>query len=112
MERRQRCRNESFYYRLLLQMGPCSSHSIEHYWSTNKLYYVMFWRSRISRNKFQLLQHYFHFQLVDNSIKKIDRLYKVRPVVNHFDNIMRQNYVLSMMLWYGRFQFHLYIHQK
>lgn len=41
---------------LVLQMGPCSFPSIEHYWSTNKLYNVMFWRSRMSRNKFQLLR--------------------------------------------------------
>ncbi|XP_023232977.1 piggyBac transposable element-derived protein 4-like [Centruroides sculpturatus] len=28
---------------LVLQMGPCSFPSIEHYWSTNKLYNIMFW---------------------------------------------------------------------
>ena len=76
---------------LLLQMGPCSFPSIEHYWSRNKMYNVKFWRSRMSRNKFQLLLRRFHF--VDNSIPSPDRLYKVRPILNHFNDIMRQNYV-------------------
>lgn len=103
---------------LVLQMGPYSFPSIEHYWSTNKLYNVMFWRSHVSRNKFQLLLRYFH--LVDNSIPSSDRLYKVRPILNHFNNIMRQNYVPnknicideSMMLWRGRLHFRQYIKNK
>ncbi|KFM83301.1 PiggyBac transposable element-derived protein 4, partial [Stegodyphus mimosarum] len=76
---------------LLLQMGPCSFPSIEHYWSTNKLYNVRFWRSNMSRNRFQLLLRYFH--LADNSVPSADRLYKVRPILNHFNNIMHENYV-------------------
>lgn len=103
---------------LLLQMGPCSFPSIEHYWSRNKMYNVMFWRSHMSRNRFQLLLRYFHF--VDNLIESPDRLYKVRPVIEHFNNIMRQNYVPnenicideSMMLWRGRLHFRQYIKNK
>lgn len=103
---------------LLLQMGPCTFPSIEHYWSTNKLYNVNFWRSHMSRNRFQLLLRYFH--LVDNSIPSEDRLYKVRPILNHFNNIMRENYVPdknicideSMMLWRGRLFFRQYIKNK
>lgn len=103
---------------LLLQMGPCTFPSIEHYWSTNKLYNVNFWRSHMSRNRFQLLLRYFH--LVDNSILSADRLYKVRPILNHFNNIMRENYVPdknicideSMMLWRGRLLFRQYIKNK
>lgn len=103
---------------LLLQMGPCSFPSIEHYWSTSKLYNVMFWRSNMSRNRFQLLLRYFH--LVDNTIPSADRLYKVRPILTHFNNIMRENYVPdknicideSMMLWRGRLHFRQYIKNK
>ncbi|XP_067136002.1 piggyBac transposable element-derived protein 4-like [Centruroides vittatus] len=103
---------------LVLQMGPCSFPSIEHYWSTNELYNIMFWRSHMSQNKFQLLLRYFH--LVDSSIPSSDRLYKVRPILNHFNNIMHQNYVPdknmcideSMMLWRGRLHFRQYIKNK
>lgn len=59
---------------LLLQMGPCIFPSIEHYWSTNKLQNVNFWRLHMSRNRFQLLLRYFH--LVDNSIPSAGRLYR------------------------------------
>ncbi|XP_071053641.1 piggyBac transposable element-derived protein 4-like [Onthophagus taurus] len=103
---------------LLLQMGPCTFPSIEHYWSRNKLYNVMFWRSHMSRNRFQLLLRYFH--LVDNSVPSSDRLYKVRPILNHFNDIMSQNYVPnknicideSMLLWRGRLYFRQYIKNK
>lgn len=80
-------------------MGPCSFPSIEHYWSTSKLYNVMFWRSNMSRNRFQLLLRYFH--LVDNTIPSADRLYKVRPIPDK--NICINE---SMMLWRGRLHFH------
>lgn len=103
---------------LLLQMGPCTFPSIQHYWSTSNLYNVNFWRSHMSRNRFQLLLRYFH--LVDNSKPSADRLYKVRPILNHFNDIMRQNYVPdknicideSMMLWRGRLFFRQYIKNK
>ncbi|XP_037911917.1 piggyBac transposable element-derived protein 4-like [Hermetia illucens] len=103
---------------LLLQMGPCTFPSIEHYWSTNKLYNVNFWRSHMSRNRFQLILRYFH--LVDNSIPSADRLYKVRPILNHFNHVMRESYVPdrnicideSMMLWQGRLLFRQYIKNK
>lgn len=103
---------------LLLQMGPCTFPSIEHYWSTNKLYNVNFWRSHMSRNRFQLILRYFH--LIDNSIPSADRLYKVRPILNHFNHVMRESYVPdrnicideSMMLWRGRLLFRQYIKNK
>lgn len=103
---------------LLLQMGPCTFPTIEHYWNTNKLYNVNFWRTHMSRNRFQLILRYFH--LVDNSQPSTDRLYKVRPIVNHFNDIMRENYVPSknicidesMMLWRGRLLFRQYIKNK
>lgn len=45
----------------------------------------------MSRNGFQLLLRCFH--LVVNSIPSAHRLYKVTPIPNHFNNIMRENYV-------------------
>lgn len=106
MERHQHCKNESFY-RASTTNGPLFFSSTEHCWNTKKLYNVMFWRLHMSRNKFQLLLHYFH--LVDNSISPSDRLYKVRPILYHLNNFMRQNYVPHQnicidesMMWSGR----------
>ena len=45
----------------------------------------------MSKNRFQLLLRLFHF--VDNSVDKDDRLYKIRPIMDHFNNVMKKNYV-------------------
>ena len=62
----------------------------------------------MSRNRFQLLLRFFHF--VDNSVDCNDKLYKIQLVMDHFNNVMKKNYVPekslcideSMMLWRGR----------
>lgn len=106
------------FFALLLQMGPCNFPSIEHYWSTDSLYNIQFWRLHMSRNRFQLLLRYIHF--TDNTVDSTDRLFKIRPILSHFNNIMKQNYVPnidicideSMMLWRGRLSFRQYIKNK
>lgn len=74
----------------LFHMGPCSLPSISSYWSTSMFYNMKFWSS-MSRNRFQLLLRFLHF--ADNSIPSDDRLYKVRPVLTHLNDIMRKNYI-------------------
>lgn len=106
------------FWGLLLHMGPCSLPSIEHYWSKSIFYNPTFWRSIMSRNRFQLLLRFLHF--ADNSIQSADRLYKVRSVLKHFNSVMRNNYVPdknlcideSMVLWRGRLFFRQYIKNK
>lgn len=103
---------------LLFHMGPCSLPSISSYWSTSLFYNMKFWSSRMSRNRFQLILRFLHF--ADNSLPSDDRLYKVRPILTHFNDIMRKNYVPdkklsideSMMLWRGRLFFRQYIKNK
>ena len=103
---------------LMLQMGPCSLPSLDAYWSTSVLYDFSLWSSLMSRNRFQILLRFFHF--VDTSIQSEDRLYKVRPIMDYFNNIMKKNYVPdkslcideSMMLWRGRLIFRQYIKNK
>ena len=72
----------------------------------------------MSQNQFQLLFCYFH--LLDNSIPSADKLYKIRLILNHFNDIMQENYVpdknicidKSIMLWWGRLLFCQYIKNK
>ena len=53
---------------------------------------------------------------MDNSVDTDYRLYKIRPIMDHFNNVMK-NYVPhkslcndeSMMLWRGRLIFRQYI---
>lgn len=103
---------------LLLHMGPCTFPTIEHYWNTDPFYKMPFWGSVMSRNRFQLILRFLHF--ADNSQPTGDRLCKIRPVLDHFNNIMHEKYVPdrslcideSMMLWRGRLFFRQYIKNK
>lgn len=104
---------------LLLHMGPVSLPTIEHYWSTNNLYKNTLFGSIMSRNRFQLLLRFWHF--TDNAnADATDRLYKLRPVLEHFNHTMDRIYYPrkelsideSMVLWRGRLVFRQYIKNK
>ena len=102
----------------MLQMGPCSFPSLDAYWSTSVLYEVTLWSSLMNGNRFQLLLRFFHF--VDNSVESDDRLYKIQPIMDHLNNVMKKNYVPdkslsideSMILWRGRLIFRQSIKNK
>ena len=72
----------------------------------------------MSRNRFQLLLRLFHF--VNNSAESDDRLYRIRQIMNHLNNVMKKNYVPDkslcidepIMLWRGRLIFRQYIKNK
>lgn len=103
---------------LLFHMGPVSLPTISLYWNKSIFYNMPFWRSVMSRNRFQLLLRYLHF--ADNSVPSDDRLYKVRLVLSHFNDVMsnsctpQKNICIdeSMMLWRGRLFFRQYIQNK
>lgn len=103
---------------LLFHMGPVSLPTISLYWNKSIFYNMPFWRSVMSRNRFQLLLRYLHF--ADNSVPSDDRLYKVRPVLSHFNDVMSNSCTPqinicideSMMLWRGRLFFRQYIQNK
>lgn len=106
------------FFGLLLHMGEFSLPSIEHYWRENELYSTSFWRSRMSRNRFQILLRFLHF--ADNTSQNNDRLYKINPVLQHFNKIMEKIYSPkreicideSMVLWRGRLVFRQYMKDK
>ena len=103
---------------LLLHMGPFTLPCINLYWSTDILYQNTLWSSVMSRNKFQLLLRFLHF--ADNCLDSNDKLYKIRPILNHFNATMKNIYIPgkhvcideSMMLWRGRLSFRQYIKNK
>ena len=57
---------------------------------------------------------------MDNSVESDDRLYRIQPIMDHLNNVMKKNYVPdkslsideSMMLWRGRLIFRQYIKNK
>lgn len=103
---------------LLLHMGEFSLPTFEQYWNQSELYNVSFWRNRMSRNRFQLLLRFLHF--VNNDLQNDDRLFKINPVLEHFNKIMEKLYTLkrelcideSMVLWRGRLIFRQFIKTK
>lgn len=103
---------------LFLHMGEFSLPSIPHYWCENELYKTSFWRDRMSRNRFQLILRFLHF--ADNLQQNDDRLFKINPVLHHFNNTMEKIYSPkrelcideSMVLWRGRLLFRQYMKEK
>jgi hypothetical protein len=103
---------------LLLQMGPVALPTLSHYWSKNKLYKTALWRAAMSRNRFQLLLRFWHF--ADNTAPDQGRLYKVAPLLEHFNSVMSELYKPgrklsideSMVLWRGRLLFRQFIKNK
>ena len=65
----------------------------------------------MSRNRFQMLLRFLHF--ANNETQNEDRLFKIRFVLKHFNDCMRDHYYPgrdlsideSMVLWRGRLRF-------
>lgn len=103
---------------LLLHMGEVSLPSVPHYLCENELYKTSFWRDRMSRNRFQLILRLLHF--ADNAQQNDDRLFKINPVLHHFNSTMDKIYSPkrelcideSMVLWRGRVLFRQFIKDK
>ena len=85
------------------------------HWSTRESVATPHFATTMSRNRFELLKRYFHFN--DNmTADKKDPLYKVRPVhdyiVKRFQEVYTPGKNISideaMMLWKGRLAFKVY----
>ena len=109
---------------LVFLMGIVKLPSVVHYWSTKVFYRHPIFGSIMTRNRFQLILRFLHFN--DNSMMprqgepNYDRLFKVRPVVDHlhekFQEVYtpRQNICVdeSLLLWKGRLVFRQYLPLK
>lgn len=72
---------------LLIVMGIVDKPTIHEYWSTDLLDATPNFSQTMSRNRFQLLMHCLH--CADNTDRTGgDMLYKVRPLLNYFHDIM------------------------
>jgi hypothetical protein len=103
---------------LMIHIVPINLPTIEHYWSTDLLYKIPLFGSVMSRNRFQSIFRFWH--LADNANPGNDRLYKIRPLLNAFNETMSEIYYPgrnlcideSMVLWRGRLMFRQYIKNK
>lgn len=95
---------------LLLHTGSIHMNRISHYWKRQYLYNIECFRQFMSRNRFLLILRCLHF--TSESCEE-DRLNKIRPVMDHFNNKMTSIYCPgkelsldeTMVLWRGRLQF-------
>ena len=108
---------------LYLLTGIVRKPEMNQYWSTNPMLKTPIFNNVMSRNRFQLILEFFHFN--DNSKydvndPKRDRLFKIRPVVDYLLEKFKSAYTPSknisideeLLIWKGRLGFKQYIPNK
>ncbi|KAL4101274.1 hypothetical protein QTP88_021294 [Uroleucon formosanum] len=104
---------------LLLWMGLVKMPSLSDYWNRAERYQNNVASKTMSRNKFELILRFWHFEN-NNSADKTDRLYKIRKLLNmandRFKNVHQPGEIIavdeSMIPYRGRLQFRQYIPNK
>jgi hypothetical protein len=101
---------------LMFRTGVIQKPKLEWYWSTRGILQTPIFSQMMSRNRFQILNRYLHFN--DNTAIGTNeaQLYKIRPVldtvVNNFkcNNIPEREISLDedLLGWRGRLRFHVY----
>ncbi|KAJ8933964.1 hypothetical protein NQ314_013679 [Rhamnusium bicolor] len=107
---------------LLFHTGTVKCSRLEDYWKTDPLFNLKCFSEHMSRDRFLLILRCLHFARNpgEGAPKPDDRLYKIKPVIEFFNNKMRNTYYPgkelsldeSMMLWRGRLVFRQYIKNK
>lgn len=105
---------------LLIHMGNMVLPRISDYWTTDKLFNLPFVRSVMSRDRFMNILNCLHFHNNRPPQTETDRLYKIRPLIKFFHEIMEKLVTPtrrlcideSMILWRGRLVFRVYLKGK
>ena len=109
---------------LLFLTGIIRKPAINLYWSTDPLYSTPLFGAIMSRNRFQLLLKFLHFndnaEMPGADDPSPDKLFKVRPLVDHLCEKFGEVYTPSsnisidesLLLWKGRLGFKQYIPLK
>lgn len=107
---------------LFLHMGTVKLARIQDYWKTDRLFNFHCFSDYMSRDRFLIIMRCLHFAKNSNEgePRPVDRLYKIRPIINYFNSTMDNIYYPdknlaideSMVLWRGRLQFRQYIQNK
>lgn len=108
------------FFGRIFHSGTIQMSRIEDSLKTSKLFNLGIFRNCMSRNRYMLIMRALHFCLNPDSEsdkQNLSRIYKIEPVLNHFNNRMNEvyqpskNFSLdeSMVLWRGRLFFRQYI---
>lgn len=101
-------------------MGTVKLNRISDYWKTSRYFNFAFVREIMTRDRFMLILRCIHFCSNQNAQAEIDRLHKIRLLINHFNTKMLSVYYPSRelsldegtVLWRGRLKFRQYIKGK
>ncbi|KAL0879298.1 hypothetical protein ABMA27_003077 [Loxostege sticticalis] len=102
---------------LLIHTGTIRLNRLNDYWKKHWLFNLSCLSQYMSRNRFMLILRCLHFT---SEPSDEDRLNKIRPVMDHFNNTMNAIYYPgkqlssdeSMVLWRGRLMFRQFIKNK
>lgn len=106
---------------LVLHTGTIKLNKIQDYWKVHPLFNFKCFSSHMSRDRFLLIMRCLHFAKNPTEGQTTDdRLYKVSPILNFFNQKMAEVYYPgkqlsldeSMVLWRGRLLFRQYIKNK
>ena len=101
---------------LIFVTGIVWKPKLELYWSTRGIFQTPIFPQTKSRNRFQLIQRYLHFNDNNAAGNNEDRLYKICTILDIVVNNFRTSYIPDreisldegMLGWWGRLQFHAY----
>lgn len=103
-------------------MGNVKINRLQNYWKKDPFFHIQAIANSMSRNRFLLILRALHISKNPGpqEDESADRLYKIRPIIDFFNERMRQIYYParelsldeSMILWRGRLIFRQYIKNK
>ncbi|CAG5030355.1 unnamed protein product [Parnassius apollo] len=104
---------------LLFHMGSFQLPRLQDYWKKSRLFSIPIFGQQMSRNRYFLIMRCLHFSS-ETEIVNDDPLYKIRSVVDYFNQKMNTCYYPgkelsldeSMVLWRGRLRFKQYVKNK
>ena len=109
---------------LTFLMGLNKKPQIRDSWSTDPLFYSPVFGAVMTRNRYQSILHFLHFNdnanLPQANDQNRDRLYKPRPLLTYLEEKFQEIYVVdqaisideSLVLWKGRLYFRQYLPLK
>ena len=105
------------FFGLTILMGIIKKPSVSLYWSTDEVIATPFFSDKMSRNRFEDISSYLHF----NNNEEVppdneDRLYKLRTVIDYLTEKFKTHYQLNehisidegTLKWKGRLRFRVY----
>ncbi|KAG5865023.1 hypothetical protein JTB14_030055 [Gonioctena quinquepunctata] len=106
---------------LILHMGTIRMNRYQDYWRTDRLYNLKCFSDHMSRDRFMIILRCLHFAPIETGADRpVDRLWKIRPLLDYFNDKMKEVYYPGkelcidepMALWRGRLVSKQYIQNE